>query len=470
MLNTNHHKTCGRHGGLPGRAGQTGMATLFISVIILILVTLVVVYAARVGMMDLRMSGNEVRYKEAFAIADGGLEYAVQQFAKSTSVQCVDETGAASTTPVSAGDPCPPGTQASGQYIYDPDKDRVADAIPNPFLSDKNISGGTASSSQPRFDATVAQTATASGVFAYTFTATGESTDRTGTAQVSQQVIIRHAIGGKLPDTPIIADGTIDIGGNMHVVPNSNGACPEGTGKTGCPASVWTHEEFGSGSSISSCHIEGFENGQCPNPSQDPLYSQITNAADEGEDIIELDPYSPTGNFPPDLFAYLFGVPYTQWGAIWAMAEEDNQVIDADTTDTDNYQDCDDLGPTSKGIIWADVDCTINGNGDIGSLENPVILVIKDSELKFSGHPTIYGIVFVFDSTPGDGTNQATVDVGGGTEIHGAMMSNVSWGGGPGTGTFAVVYDSALLNNLSSNSDDSYTGVSSVPGSWSDWQ
>lgn len=471
MSNTNLQSRW-RSGKSVGRASQGGMTTLFISVIVLIVVTLVVVYAAKVGMMDLRMSGNEYRYKEAFAVADGGLEYAVQQFAKSTTVQCVDETGAVSTTAVAAGEPCPPGTQSSGQYIYDPNKDRVADAIPNPFLNDKNISGGTASSDQPRFDATVTPTVTASGVTAYTFVSIGESTDRTGTATVSQQIVIRHVIGGKSPDTPIIADGTIDIGGNMHVVPNPNGACPEGSDKNGCPASVWTHEEFGSGSSISSCHIEGFENGQCPNPSQDPLHSQITNASDEGEDIIESDPYTtdtPPGNFPPDVFAYVFGVPYTQWATIKAIAEEDNQVIDADASDDDKYQDCDELSASSKGIIWADVDCTINGNGDIGSLENPVILVVKDSELKFGGHPTIYGIVFVFDSTPGDGTNQATVDVGGGTEIRGAMMSNVSWGGGPGTGTFAVVYDPDVLNNLSSNSDDSYSSVSSIPGSWRDF-
>jgi len=42
--------------------------------------TLMVFFAAKVGIFDLRMAANEARYKEAFAAAEAGLDFAIQKF------------------------------------------------------------------------------------------------------------------------------------------------------------------------------------------------------------------------------------------------------------------------------------------------------------------------------------------------------------------------------------------------------
>ncbi len=61
-------------------AHQKGMATLIITTSVLIIITLMVIFATKVAIFDLRMAVNEVRYKEAFATAEGGLDFAVQKF------------------------------------------------------------------------------------------------------------------------------------------------------------------------------------------------------------------------------------------------------------------------------------------------------------------------------------------------------------------------------------------------------
>jgi len=412
---------------------QKGMATLVVSVVVLTIITLMIIFAAKVGIFDQRMSSNEYRYKEAFAVADGGLEYATQQFSENIS------------------------NSGGGNYIYDPDKNGIADAIPDPFLSNNNLAGGVASASETRFTARVPPPTLVDGVMVYTLTSTAESVDRTGTASVSQQVIFRHITGGKAPDTPIIADGSMNITGNMHVVPNPNASCPSGTSGSGCAVSVWTHGSVDTGSSISTCQYQGFTGGQCPNPSQDPFHTQLTNGTYQGVDIVQNDAYSPTGHFPPDVFKYVFGVPYTQWQAIKSAAKSVSQV----------YADCNSLNSSSMGIIWITGDCRING-GTIGSLANPVILVIHNHLFKTGGNTVIYGIVFVFDDTPSTDGDVPGPDVGGGTQIRGSLIANTDFGSG-GTGTFSVVWDPNVFTNIQNNSGEGYRQIARIPGSWRDF-
>ena len=417
---------------LPGTRlrSQFGMATLTVTVLVLITITLMVIFAARVGIFDLRMSANEYRYKEAFAAAEGGLEYAVQQFAENV-------------------------TNSGGNYIYDPNDDGVDDFPSTPplvLLNGSNLTGGTATAAETTV--TVEVNKVVSGTLtAYRFSSTGQSIDRNGRATISEDVVFRHITGGKSPDVPVISDGSMNVTGNMHVVPNPNASCPAGSASSACAVSVWTHDEVETGSSISTCQIQGFSDGQCPNPSLDPLHTQITNAADQGEDIIQSDNYTsdtPPGYFPPDLFDFLFGVSENNYLSI-----KDNASTQATS--------CAGLDNTAKGIVWVTGDCSING-GTIGSQANPVILVIQDGELSLSGGALIYGIIFVFDS-PETGT--PSLSTSGNVEIRGSLISDVDISGG--TGTVAVVWDPNVFGNILNNSDESYREVATIPGSWHDF-
>ncbi len=62
-----------RRGQLPGN--QTGAVTMFSAVLILILLTEMIIYAVQVGVFEQRKSSNEMRQKEAFHIADAGIQF-----------------------------------------------------------------------------------------------------------------------------------------------------------------------------------------------------------------------------------------------------------------------------------------------------------------------------------------------------------------------------------------------------------
>ena len=89
--------------GLPSR--QRGALTMLSAVLILILLTEMVLYAAQVGVFEQRKSGNELRQKQAFHAAEVGIqrgqEYLLAYVLDLTSTN--DTRGWMSTTHMSAG-------------------------------------------------------------------------------------------------------------------------------------------------------------------------------------------------------------------------------------------------------------------------------------------------------------------------------------------------------------------------------
>ncbi|KAF3977513.1 MAG: hypothetical protein HFP77_06600 [Methylococcales symbiont of Iophon sp. n. MRB-2018] len=406
---------------------QAGVVTLIVTLVFLITLTLIVAFATRVGIFDLRMAANESRYREAFSIAEGGLDFAIEKFAKNT-------------------------TPLNGNYIYDPDRNGTADVIPSPLLTNFNSNGSVASNAQARFTATVTQQ-TVEGVTVFTFSSTGQSIDRSAKAIVSKQIIIRGITNGQTPNAPVMIDGAMDVTGNIHIVANPNAVknCVQS-----CAVSVWTSGAVAVGSSISTCYLQGYTGTQCLNLALDPMLLQITNSADKGLDIIQNDPYTnanPAGNFPPDLFAYLFGVAYTEWPSIKALK-----------TNTDVQTTCEHLTAGSQGLHWLD-SCSIAANTKVGSIVNPVILVLHNNPFQAADGVVINGIVFVFDDTPDNAPTVNPSVLGGGSVINGSLLSNAAFNGG----TFTVVYNPEVLSNLINNTGSAYRTVATVPGSWHDF-
>jgi len=58
----------------PSFNSQKGAVVLLISIVLLVGVTLITIFAARVGIIDLRISGNEYRHKESKAAAHAALK------------------------------------------------------------------------------------------------------------------------------------------------------------------------------------------------------------------------------------------------------------------------------------------------------------------------------------------------------------------------------------------------------------
>jgi hypothetical protein len=74
-MNGNHRSKLKR---LPGWGRQAGGLTIFTAVFVLILMTLMLLYATRVGVFEQRVSGNEMRQKLAFHAAEAAMDYGLE--------------------------------------------------------------------------------------------------------------------------------------------------------------------------------------------------------------------------------------------------------------------------------------------------------------------------------------------------------------------------------------------------------
>jgi Tfp pilus assembly protein PilX len=64
----------------PGSRYQAGVMTTFTGVLILVLLTLMMFFAIRVGVFEQRVSSNEMRQKLAFHAAESGIHHAKEFF------------------------------------------------------------------------------------------------------------------------------------------------------------------------------------------------------------------------------------------------------------------------------------------------------------------------------------------------------------------------------------------------------
>lgn len=421
---------------------QQGMATIIVAIVILVVISIMVLFAARVGVFDQRMSANEARYKEAFAIAEAGLDYAAERFESEFTRLYDGSTNATSNATLT-------NILANSQ-----------------FPNNTEIDGTAPEANEPYFTVSITDTGvspTGSAINAYTVTSTGVGSDGTATATVQRQFSMAYVFGGAVPDVPIIVGGAVGTGGNFNIVGNPNG------GGEGVPVSIWTgpnNSDVEATSSSATCHLEFYDgnNAQCSNPSgNDENISRGTNPATSISsydptypDIIPNDP-----DFPDDLFNFIFGVPRDSWQTIETQTnvESNNTQV---TTDCSAMVAAGTAAGQNFPIWWVNGNCSISGGPTIGSTDNPVILVVADGQLKVTGGAQINGVVFLFDK-PGGGSPSA--DLGGTTEIVGSFISDA--GGSAMQGSYSVVYDPSVIDSFISNGNN--YSFAWIPGSWRDF-
>lgn len=418
-----------------------GVVTLLTTVVVLVMMTLMVVFATKVGMFDQRMSGNEARYKEAFATAEAGLDLAIQRFENQfRAAGTVDLNGTGTGT-------------------------TIATIIANSAISDgTGTTGAAASANTASFGVTIVDSGMALvGFPIYNFTSTGVGADGTGRAIITRQISMRKALGGESPDVPVVVAGSVGTGGDFNIVANPNGAGP------GVPVSIWTDPGSGTEGNVSlsgssaTCHEEYFDgnNPQCSNPSgTSELLSQgdgttATSYTTNFPDVLPNDP-----NFPDDLFQYLFGVTKSNWLVVKNLAASKGQLV----------SNCTGLNANSGQeyiIWWVTGDCEMGSNQIIGSTDKPVIMVVDDHEFDMGGgNARLYGILYVFDNP--DNVATPSTDFHGGPAIYGALVSDV--GGAAMNGSYSIVYDSELIGNLTGDGNTSSYDLAYIPGSWRDFE
>jgi Tfp pilus assembly protein PilX len=418
---------------------QQGMATLIVSIIVLIITTLMVLMATKVGIFDFRMAGNEARYKEAFATAEAGLDFAVQKFNSEFNYNDV-----------------------TGFNAWKAGLDIILNNVPPVYIgSGTGLSGIAAGSSTPSFGVQICRVNTATGSCdfgsgvsintVFRFTSTGLSADGSGTATVQREITMKQILGGSSPEVSILMSGGVGTGGNFNIVANPNG------GGNGIPVSIWTNGNVDMSGSSSTCQSAGFtgNNAQCNSELiSDGDGTNLSSYNPIFPDVLPNDPH-----FPSDIFRYIFGVARNDWETIYSMANSKHQVA-ANCGGLDTHS-----GEKFR-LWWITGDCNMASNQIIGSQNDPVILVIDDHQLNMGGGGAlIHGIPFLFDNPSNVATPSG--DFQGSTAIYGALVSDV--GGGAMNGSYSVVYDPKLLSNLTSPNESNNYAIGYIPGSWRDF-
>ena len=427
---------------MTNRSQPNGFVTLTITLIIIIIVIFASLLTGRLLTGNQRIAANELRYREAFAVTEGGVEALLGAW-----------NAASGSTP----------TLCQGVASGVSSAIRTGNCYWAAFV-DMSTSSAQASNNDPQSRTPICVPPTATSAAIYTLRTTGFtvpaatacpttiSTIKTAIAQSEANIELQiKAIKVKVlagaPDAPITVAGGLGVNGNFTVVANPNG------GGRGVPLSVWTdlNVDLDSGS------------GQtCGQQEWDPSAKACTSANYSSKnnklsDILDNDP-----NFPDDLLEYVFGLPSdTPSNTAKSMAELERRAtrIPGEPVPLPN---CNSLGSNSYGLYVVDGDC--NPAGTIGSRTSPVILLLRDGDLTMNGNMTIYGLVFSYDSYPTTAPDY-NIKMTGGATIYGAVVANHKVGNS--AGTYNAVYDAATLQNIEAGSPFNY--VTNIPGSWKDW-
>ncbi len=121
--------------------------------------------------------------------------------------------------------------------------------------------------------------------------------------------------------------------------------------------------------------------------------------------------------------------------------------------------DCNNLGPYDSGLFWVSGStCHIAANTQVGSPDAPVIIISAATSTKLNGGAKIFGVLYVFD---GEDAN-ATLDSAGTNTVYGAVIVDATMGNY--NGTFQIVYSDGVLASAKG-----LGGVGDVSGGWRDF-
>ena len=487
------------------RSRQQGLSTLLIAILLLAIVTIITIFAARFGIFEQRMSSNDYRYKMAFQASEAGLNQSME-FIRMSTAEMLSPAGEGWLAP---GDPrwqpCTealPGTMALDPCLAEPNAARraemyryvgVADSARDgilpvaeimPALGDgdavEEFAAEYASyATLCRIDITIpdsprcALNPATEDTFYVTIVSRGSLPTENAVATVKQSFGTFRTIGNA-PDAPLIAAGAVVGLGNAEIIPNPN------AGGTNNPLSVWSKEgvdiddESGGTGSFASCHLEEWlstgtpesytdgicTTGKCSCSKLDFGYGLISGHKGgdkfEGEDILDVDGHNSESTplmrdskyFPPDLFQYVFAVPSID-------TDQDEEFLLSNATQVPS---CAAANFPAGGLYWYrgtdGSDCDL---GSVGTIDDPVVLVSDRKVNATGGGVEFFGIIYVRSTAGGE-----LLKMNGG-HIYGSVMLE---GGGKMAGSPSLVYNKAVLQAL--RNSPNFLRYGPVPGSWAD--
>lgn len=461
-------------------ARQRGALTMFSAVLILILLTGMVIYAAQVGVFEQRKSGNELRQKQAFHAAEVGIQTG-QEFLLANIYDMTSQDGETgwlsdellgsggsgrwipclgrdeSNSPYSQWHPCwgeslddgDPVNLRKDTFFYS-ENGVDPTPLPLPIEDGQDLIDRTTEAAevyallcmldvQPNFEQPVrgclggADRSKFDQVyFAVTLLARGysecDANGCRGEALVAQRLGSHGPIiGDSGPGVPLTSKTSLHPSGTVEIVANPNG------GGVGVPVSVWIDGKLavdpvdGVEKYMSICYPgeEAVQRGS---------NSWATCEMHEwyGQDFVPEDLACPTttcdcapseqmvsyGNKGNIRYDIVIdpGFPCELFTHMFKTTSMTEAIGRFTVID-----DCSDLGPDSYGPIWVNTDKCALGSGSvkqIGSHKKPVFLVASANELSLGGGVLVYGVVMVTDIDEKD----ALFDASGGGTVIGAVI------------------------------------------------
>lgn len=362
-------------------------------------------------------------------------------------------------------------------------------------------------------------------------------------ATATQIVGVSSSTQGFPAIPPLVATGSLNLTGTLQVVTHPNAGGPGvpvsiwtrgSLSSAGTPNTCYADEYFRSGpaefegsSDFLTCGTKGKSGCYCPDSSS--LTTAKGGTICPGIDVLAgsygatgcppsnltIDPTDPE-QFPCDMFDYIFNVKawddinpvdnfcetkrfaeprkFDEYGDQWIQLGTDVAYLDrfADWivvggdfplryTGDPRVVSCAEAG-AKTGLIWIrQPGCKFPANSDVGSPENPVI-VVNDGAMDINAGTTVFGLVFLRETACSErlapsvetacamtaaqqaSGGSAQLKLNGGSAIYGALVVQ-----GPGpivNGTAHVVSSPDLLSKLSPAGES--TTYKSVPGSWTD--
>ena len=206
-----------------------GFTTLTVTLLVVVFVTALCLMSGKMLVAEQRLAANEMRYREAMAAAQAGVDAAVARLV-------IDRTWRATVS------------SASGTlYVASFGADTLVSVGDSP-LKVANI------------------------------TSVGSASDGSATATVHEQAVITNIVA-QVPDSPLTVAGSMVVGGTFTVVANPNGGGP------GVPLSIWSNQNVdlttGTGQT---CGQQEWVNGTCTTSA----YSEKGN---KQSDILDTGPF-----------------------------------------------------------------------------------------------------------------------------------------------------------------------------------
>ena len=469
---------------------RQGGAALLVGLMLLVIMTVMTVFAVNIGVFEQRASSNELRAGESFRAAESGIA-AVLEFFKANQADMVDEENAtgwfaagnvrwtACTANPAASDPCneqyiDPYLLDAGGYRGTVYKYQVGGSN---FVTVPNLLNMTDATLD--FDVmallcffdvdanTCRPQANSTSDLIVQLISFGQSDISGGLAEGSSEGVISQVfapfrlINAEVA-APVVVANSFASTGSFEIVTNPNG------GGSGVPVSIWTPAAaFPNGGNARTCNVAEFfststpvQSGgtticntcSCPTlggnlDTDDMVWVPLTDGGFGGEDVIDQ-----ATDFPSDLFKYIFSYPATQWKELKAKAQSSGTVVD----------DCSTLNSQTSGLVWVTGNCRL-GNGVTASASKPMLLIAGCGDFRLASGGVTFGLIYVDNLE--DGCSAVSVSMGGNSKVYGALVvDGVADSSG---GTPSIVYNRDVLNKLSE--DPSFSAWGPIPGTWHDY-